>query len=179
MPKKTRHWVRLVWKKCPVSIGHLFGGGTIFSVCAYAIFLNFAVYDYQDEKPVNEKSPIDGLVKDFMRSGFWLIIHICLIEIISLFTPPITSDSAYLASYISVFLIDFHLMSLLILLYIQHIYIFYFDLVANVDISIMRQKSIIWKFILTFLSLFIDVLVPSLDNPLAFQMLAKGASYDR
>ena len=57
--------------------------------------------------------------------------------------------------------------------------IFYFDLVANVDISIMRQKSIIWKFILTFLSLFIDVLVPSPDNPLAFQMLAKGASYDR
>merc|ERR1712037_397273 len=42
----------------------------------------------------------------------------------------------------------------------------------------MRQKSIIWKFILTFLSLFIDVLVPSPDNPLAFQMLAKGASYD-
>ena len=38
-------------------VGHLFGGGTIFSVCAYAIFLNFAVYDYQDEKPVNEKSP--------------------------------------------------------------------------------------------------------------------------
>ena len=22
MPKKARHWVRLVWKKCPVSIGH-------------------------------------------------------------------------------------------------------------------------------------------------------------
>ena len=97
----------------------------------------------------------------------------------SLFAPPITSDSVYLASYISVFLIDFNLMSLLILLYIQHVYIFYFDLIANVDVSIMRQKSIIWKFFLTFLSLFIDVLVPSPDNPLAFQMLAKGASYDR
>ena len=22
MPKKTRHWVRLVWKKCPVSTLH-------------------------------------------------------------------------------------------------------------------------------------------------------------
>ena len=160
-------------------VGHLFWGGTIFSVCAYAIFLCYAIYDYQDEKPAQEKSPIDLLVKDFMHSKFWLIIHICLVEIISLFAPPITSDSAYLASYISVFLIDFNLMSLLILLYIQHVYIFYFDLIANVDVSIMRQKSIIWKIILTFLSLFLDFLVPSLDTPMAFQMLAKSAMYDR
>ena len=160
-------------------VGHLFLGGTTISVCAYAMFLCYAIYDFQDEKPAKEKNPVDLLVKDFMHSEFWLIIHICLIEIISLFTPPITSDYAYFASYISVFLIDFHLMSLLFLLYIQHIYIFYFDLVANVDVSIMRQKSIMWKFILTFLSLFLDVLVPSPDNPLAFQMLAKGASYDR
>ena len=160
-------------------VGHLFLGVTTISVCAYAMFLCYAIYDFQDEKPAKEKNPVDLLVKDFMHSEFWLIIHICLIEIISLFTPPITSDYAYFASYISVFLIDFHLMSLLFLLYIQHIYIFYFDLVANVDVSIMRQKSIMWKFILTFLSLFLDVLVPSPDNPLAFQMLAKGASYDR
>ena len=160
-------------------VGHIFLAGTIFSVGAYAIFLCFAIYDYQDEKPAEEKSPIDLLKKDLMNSEFFLMYQICLIEIISLFTPPITSDSAYLASYISVFLIDFHLMSLLILLYIQHICIFYFDLVANVDVSTMRQKSIMWKFILTFLSLFIDFLVPSPDNPLAFQMLAKGASYNR
>ena len=90
-------------------VGHLFLCGTIFSVCAYAIFLCYAIYDYQDEKPAEEKSPIDLLVKDLTHSAFWLIIHFCLIEIISLFTPPITSDIAYLASYISVFLIDFHL----------------------------------------------------------------------
>ena len=160
-------------------VGHLFLGGTTISVCAYAMFLCYAIYDYQDEQPAKEKSPIDILVKDFMHSEFWLIIHICLIEIISLFTPPITSNFAYFASYISVFLIDFHLMSLLILLYIQHIYIFYFDLVANVDVSIMRQKSIMWKFLLTFFSLFLDFLFPSPDTPMAFQMLAKGAIYDR
>ena len=160
-------------------VGHLFLGGTIFSVCAYAIFLCYAIYDYQDEKPTEEKSPIDLLVKDLTHSAFWLIIHICLIEIISLFTPPIASDMAYLSSYISVFLIDFHLISLLILLYIQRIYIFYFDLVVNVDVFIMRQKSIMWKFILTFFSLFLDFLVPSPDTPMAFQMLAKGAKYDR
>ena len=160
-------------------VGHLFLGGTIFSVCGYATFLCYAVYDYQDEKPAEEKSPIDLLIKDLMHSEFWLIIHICLVEIISLFTPPISSNFTYLVSYMSVFLIDFNLMSLLILLYIQRIYIFYFDLVANVDSSVMRQKSIIWKFILTFLSLILDFLVPSPDIPLAFQMLAKGANYDR
>ena len=160
-------------------VGHLFLGGAIFLVCAYAIFLCYAIYDYQDEKPAEEKSPIDLLVKDLTHSAFWFIIHICLIEIISLFTPPIVSDVAYFASYMSVVLTDFHLISLLILLYIQRIYIFYFDLVANVDVSVMRQKSIMWKFILTFFSLFLDFLVPSPDTPMAFQMLAKGAKYDR
>ena len=160
-------------------MGCLFLCGATISVCAYAMFLCYAIYDFQDEKPAKEKNPVDLLVKDFMHSEFWLIIHICLVEIISLFAPPITSDSAYLASYISVFLIDFNLMSLLILLYIQHVYIFYFDLVANVDVSIMRQKSIMWKFLLTFFSLFLDFLFPSPDTPMAFQMLAKGAIYDR
>ena len=160
-------------------VGRLILGGTTFWVCAYAIFLCNAIYDYQEEKPNEEKSPVDLLVKDLMHSEFWFLYQVCLIEIISLFTPPITSDIAYLASYISVFLIDFHLISLLILLYIQRIYIFYFDLVANVDVSIMRQKSIMWKFLLTFFSLFLDFLFPSPDTPMAFQMLAKGAIYDR
>ena len=160
-------------------VGHIFLAGTIFSISAYAIFLCFAIYDYQDEKPAEEKSPIDLLKKDLMNSEFFLMYQICLIEIISLFTPPITSTVAYLISHTNMFLVNFHLISVLILLYIQHICIFYFDLVANVDVSTMRQKSIMWKFILTFLSLFIDFLVPSPDNPLAFQMLAKGASYDR
>ena len=56
-------------------VGHLFLGGTIFSVSAYAIFLCYAAYDYQNEKPAEEKSPIDLLVKDFMHSEFWLIIN--------------------------------------------------------------------------------------------------------
>ena len=36
---------------------------TIF-VFAYAIFLCYAIYDYQDEKPKDEKSPTDILIKD-------------------------------------------------------------------------------------------------------------------
>ena len=160
-------------------VGHLFLAGIIFFVCAYAIFLCFAIYDYQDEKPDEEKSPIDLLKKDLMNSEFFLMYQICLIEIISLFTPPITSTVAYLISHINVFLVNFHQISVLILLYIQHIYVFYPDECANLDVSIMRRKSIIWKFVLTFFSLFLSCLVPSKTAPWAYQLLAKGENYDR
>ena len=160
-------------------VAHLFLGGIIFLVCAYAIFLSFAIYDYQEEKPSEEKSPIDLLVKDSMYSNFWLLCHICLIVIISLFSPPITSNVTYLISHISVFLLNFHQISLLILFYIQHVYVFYPDEWVNVDIFIMRRKSIIWKFILTFFSIFINCLVPSPEVPITYQMLTKGANYER
>ena len=160
-------------------VGCLFLGGTTFSICAYAIFLCYAIYDYQDEKPAEEKSPIDVLVKDLLHSQFWLLYDICLIGLISLFTPPIDSSLVYLASHISVFLLNFHHISLLILLYIQHLYVFYPDECSNIDVSIMRRKSLIWKFILTVFSLFLSYLVPSQEVPVAYQMLAKGANYDR
>ena len=67
-------------------VGCLFLGRTTFSVCAYTIFLCYAIYDYQNEKPNEEKSPIDLLVKDLMHSLFCLLFKICLIGIISLFT---------------------------------------------------------------------------------------------
>ena len=160
-------------------VGRLFLGGTIFSVCAYAIFLCYAICDYQEEKPSEEKSPIDFLVKDLMHSEFWLLYHVCLVEIISIFSPPITSNVAYLISYIAVFLLNFHQTSLLVLLYIQHVYVFYHDEFVNVDVSIVRQKSIMWKLILTLFSLFLSYLFPSLEVPMAYQILAKGANYDR
>ena len=160
-------------------VGCLFLCGATISVCAYAMFLCYAIYDYQDEKPTDEKNPVDLLVKDLMNSEFWLVYHNCLIEIISLFAPPITSDVVYLISYINVFLIDFHQISLLILIYIQHIYVFYPDECVNVDVSIMRQKSIIWKFILTLFSLFLNHLFPSAEVPVTYQLLTKGVNYDR
>ena len=160
-------------------VGHLFLAGTIFFVCAYAIFLCFAIYDYQDEKPNEEKSPIDLLLKDYMHSEFWLLYLNCLVGIISLFTPSIPPNVAYLASYMSVFCVNFHQISLFILLYIQHLYVFYPDECVNVDVSILRKKSIIWKFILTLVSLFLSFLVPSPDIPWTYLMLAKQANYDR
>ena len=49
-------------------VGCLILGGTTISLCAYAIYLCYAIYDYQDEKPAEEKSPIDVLVKDLLHS---------------------------------------------------------------------------------------------------------------
>ena len=159
--------------------GCLFFCGTTVFVSAYAMFLCYAIYDYQHEKPACEKSPIDMLMKDFLHIEFWTVYHISLIDIISLFTPPITSNVVYLISYIHVFFINFHQISLLILFYIQHLYVFYPDECLNVDVSVMRQKSIVWKFILTLCSIFLSFLVPSSHVPQAYQMMAKGADYER
>ena len=89
--------------------------------------------------------------------------------------PPITSTVAYLISHTNVFLVNFHQISVLILLYIQHIYVFYHYECANADAFIMRRKTIIWKLILTFFILFLNC--P--EVPGAYKMLAKGANYDR
>ena len=153
--------------------------GMTVLVCVYAIFLCFAIYDYQDEKPDEEKSPIDLLVKDLMRSQFWLLYSVCLIGIISLVTVPITSNVAYLLTYNTVFLLNFNQISLLVQLYIQHIYVFHPDECVNVDVSTMRRMSVIWKFILTFISIFLNCLFPSSEVPHIYQMLTKGVNYDR
>ena len=160
-------------------VGHLCLGGIIILVCSYSIFLCSALYDYQEEKPNEEKSPIDHLIKDLMHCQFWLLFCICLSQIISLFTPPFTSNVSYLLTYIFVFLLNFHQISLLVLIYVQHVYVFYPDEFVNVDVSIMRRKSIIWKFILTFFSLFLSCLFPSSEVPPIFQMITKGRNYER
>ena len=160
-------------------VGHLCLGGIIILVCSYSIFLCSALYDYQEEKPNEEKNPIDLLVKDLMHAQFWFLYHTCLIEMISLFTPPITSNVTYLITYIFIFLLNFHIISLLVQLYIQHIIVFYPDDFANVDFSIMRRKSIIWKFILTFFIIFLNCLFPSSEVPHTYQLLTKGVNYDR
>ena len=46
------------------ALGHLLLGGTVIGIYSYAIFLCYAIYDYQDEKPAVEKTPIDILMKD-------------------------------------------------------------------------------------------------------------------
>ena len=66
------------------SIGYLFLGGISLSLHGYALFLCAAIFDYQDEKPNQEKSPFDALIKDLMRSQFWTVYGTGLIQIIAL-----------------------------------------------------------------------------------------------
>ena len=168
-----------LWNTTEEAAVHFILGAVTIFVHAYAIFLCYAVYDYQDEKPKDEKSPIDVLIKDLKNSEFWFLFTTFLVQFISLFTPPITSTIVYLISHICVFLIHFYLISWLVLLYIQYVYVFQHDQFANVNVSSMRWKSLVWKFLLTILSMSLSIAVPFEKTPLLFQMLSKGNHYDR
>ena len=153
---------------------------TIF-VHAYAIFLCYAIYDYQDEKPANEKSPTDILNKDLKNTEFWCLYGSFLIQFISLFTPPITSTFVYLVSHTIIFSMNFYSVSWLVSNYIQYIHIFHYDIIMDVNISVLRWKSFGLKLFLTFLSLLLNIAVPFPETmtPLFFKMLSKGIHYER
>jgi hypothetical protein len=151
---------------------------TIF-VFAYAIFLCNAIYDYQDEKPKDEKSPTDILIKDIKNVEFWFFYVFGLIRFISLFTPPTTSIIVYLISYFFIFINNFYFVSWLVFLYIQYVYVFQHEQFSNVNLSSMWWKSLGWKFLLTFPSLSLNIVFPLENIPLPFQMLSKGCHYDR
>ena len=61
------------WNTTEEALGHLFLGGLSLSLHGYALFLCSAIFDYQDEKPILDKSPFDALVQDLMRSQFWTL----------------------------------------------------------------------------------------------------------
>ena len=160
-------------------LGCLFLAGSTLFVCGYAIFLSYAIYDYQTEKPNEEKSLMDLFVKDLMHSQFWLLCYIGLTFSVSLFTPPISSTIAYLLTYICIFLVSFHQMSIFVLLFIQHLFVFQNDKFSNVDNSKLRWASNIWKLVLTLISLFLSCFIKSPEVPTLFKMLTKGENYER
>ena len=63
----------LQWNTTEEAFGYLFLGGISISLHIYALFLCSAIFDYQDEKPIIDKSPFDALVQDLMRSQFWTL----------------------------------------------------------------------------------------------------------
>ena len=65
-------------------IGYFFLGGISLSLHGYALFLCAAIFDYQDEKPDQEKSSFDFLIKDLMNSQFWSVYGWGLIHIIAI-----------------------------------------------------------------------------------------------
>ena len=142
-------------------------------VHGYAIFLCYADYDYQNEKPFEEKSATDVLIKDLKNSEFCFLISNGLVLFISLFTPPMTTSFIYLIAYFCLFFANFFLISWLVLLYVQYMYVFYPDESENIDDSVLRRKSLLWKIMLTMLTFTLNYLVPSEEIPLAIQILLK------
>ena len=162
------------------AVAHFVLGGATFFLHFYAIFLISAIYDYQDEKPIDEKGPIDVHMKDYVSSIFWFIYYRFLVHFISIFTPPITSDMVYLISYVGYGLNNFSFVSAFVLLYTQYLCFFCPDDFGSVKVSTMRWLSFVSKILLTFICIVLNIAVPlNNDGPPMFQWLAKGQNYER
>ena len=168
-----------LWNFYEEAAVHFMIGIVAIFVNFYAIFLCYAVYDYQDEKPDDEKSPIDVLIKDSKNAEFWVLYATFLVQFTSLFTPPIHFQIVYLISHVILFLTNFYQVSWLVSLHINYVYVFQHEQFLKVNISSMRWKSLAWKFILTLLSLSLSTVIPFEKIPPHFQMLHKDHQYDR
>ena len=150
-------------------------------VHAYAIFLCFAIWDYQDEKPKEEKSPSDVLIKDIKNVEFWYLYLSVLVQFISLFTQSINSNFVYLIAYLQVVVMNFYSVSWLVYLYIQYVYVFQNKEFESVNVSSMRWKSLGWKSLITIISLILNIAIPTPENmnPYFFKILSKRNYYNR
>ena len=168
-----------LWNSTGEVVGHFALGGVTFFLYSYAVFLCYAIYDYQDEKPDDEKSPINVHLKDLMNSNFYFLYYFGLVQFISLFTPPITSNIVYFISHVSVFLSNFSIASFFVYLYIRSIFIFYPERVQDLRVSTLRITCFALKIFITIISILISMAFPLENQPTVFQLLAKGRPYDR
>ena len=87
------------------------------------------------------QSPIDILMKDMMLSQFWFSLVVGLFQFISIFTPPLVplfNGHVYVISHTCVFIANFHIISMLVFLYVQHVYVFQPDSFTGADVSGIR-----------------------------------------
>ena len=56
------------WNNTEEVVVYTIFGALSFSMHLYGLFLTSAIFDFQDEKPNEEKSPFDVLIKDLMRT---------------------------------------------------------------------------------------------------------------
>ena len=97
-----------LWNSYEEAAVHFIIGIVAIFVNSYAIFLCYAVYDYQDEKPDDERSPIDVLVKDSKNAECLVLYTTFLVHFISLLTPPIHFPIVYLVSHVILLLTNFY-----------------------------------------------------------------------
>ena len=171
-----------LWNSYEEAAIHFIIGIVAIFVNSYAIFLCYAVYDYQDEKPEEEKCLLDYEVKDWMNSQCFLLYYTGFVQFISLFTfttPIALNNFVYLVCYLGVFLFHFQCVSVFVYLYCQYVHTFQPDDIKDVEGSSYRWKSLLWKFFLTCFTLLLSILFPLEDQPILFQVMTKGAKYDR
>ena len=151
-----------------------------FFIHLYALFLTSAIYDFQDEKPEEEKSHFDVLIKDLMRTVFWTVYMIGITQFISLFMPPMNNDIVYSLTYLRIVVFHFNVASILVTVYIHNVFIFQPDDIEGIMVTSLRRKSMVSNFLLTFVLILLSIAVPVQTEPLIFQWLNKGkANYER
>ena len=168
------------WNDAEEVVAYIFLGTVSFPIHLYILFLTSAIFDFQDEKPKDQKTPFDVLIKDLIRTMFWLAYIIGHIQFISFFTHPLNNGFVYLLSYCGVFIIHFTMATILVTVYIQNVFTFQPDDIEGIDVTTLRHKSMVSKLILTFVSMFLSILMPIETEPLIFQLLDKDrTSYNR
>ena len=105
------------WNDTEEVVAHIFLVIISFPLHLYVLFLTSAIFDFQDEKPKDQKTPFDVLIKDLMRTLFWLAYILGHIQFISFFTPPLNNDIVYWFSYFMIFINHFTLASILVTVY--------------------------------------------------------------
>ena len=168
------------WNDTEEVVAYIFLGVISFPIHLYVLFLTSAIFDFQDEKPKDQKTPFDVLIKDLIRTMFWLAYIIGHIQFISFFTPPLNNEIAYWFSYLMVFINHFTLASILVTVYIQNVFTFQPDDIEGIEVTTLRYKCMVSKLILTFVSMVLSILVPIETDPIVFQWLDKDrTTYDR
>ena len=110
------------WNDTEEVVAYIFLGAISFPIHLYVLFLTSAIFDFQDEKPKDQKSPFDVLIKDLIRTLFWVAYIFVHIQFISFFTPPLNNDIVYWFSYFMIFINHFTLASILVTVYIQNVF---------------------------------------------------------
>ena len=168
------------WNYTEEVVAYIFLGAISFPIHLYVLFLTSAIFDFQDEKPEDQKSPFDVLIKDLIRTLFWVAYIFVHIQFISFFTPPLNNDIVYWFSYLMIFINHFTLASILVTVYIQNVFTFQPDDIDGIEVTTLRHKCLVSKLILTFVSMVLSILVPIEKDPIVFQWLDKDrTTYDR
>ena len=125
-----------------VAINFSVGMVSIF-VHVYAVVICFAIIDYQKEKPVDEKGPMDVLITDLMYAQMRIIFFSGFAYHISLFSTPIIYESfVYWVAYLGVFLVNVLTVSYLGLLWFFLGFLFY--------CSELLLSALFWQFVYAF-----------------------------